>query len=93
MTKTSEKVTNYNGWTNYETWNVALWIDNDRGLADEVTSMARRQTKTYELGQEIKGFIEELCPDLGASMFADLLNASLREVNWYEIAEHYIDQE
>ena len=22
----------YNGWTNYETWNVALWIDNDYGL-------------------------------------------------------------
>src|SRR5258708_36329 len=19
----------YNGWTNYETWNVALWIDNE----------------------------------------------------------------
>jgi len=19
----------YNGWTNYETWNVALWLDND----------------------------------------------------------------
>ena len=22
----------YNGWTNYETWAVALWIDNDHGL-------------------------------------------------------------
>ena len=22
----------YNGWTNYETWNVALWMGNDEGL-------------------------------------------------------------
>ena len=22
----------YNGWTNYETWNVALWLENDEGL-------------------------------------------------------------
>ena len=31
----------YNGWTNYETWNVALWIDNERGTQNDRRERAR----------------------------------------------------
>jgi hypothetical protein len=32
QTEIAEK--GYNGWSNYQTWNVALWIGNDEGLYD-----------------------------------------------------------
>lgn len=33
----------YNGWTNYETWNVALWLDNEQGTYEMFTERARER--------------------------------------------------
>lgn len=33
--QTTMEDTTYNGWTNYQTWNVALWIGNVEGLYNE----------------------------------------------------------
>jgi len=92
----------YNGWTNYETWNVALWLDNEegscrywQGCAEEKLHYRHRHTvedATDRLAAQLKEELNEAMPDLGASCFADLLNAAMSEVNWREIAEHYIEQ-
>lgn len=85
----------YNGWTNYETWNVALWLGNDQGTEDdclEMTAQARKDGHPrYALKESLKGYIADMMPDLGASMFADLLQSALDNVNWYEIADHYFE--
>jgi hypothetical protein len=33
----------YNGWTNWETWLVNLWIDNDQGLYEHCLMLAREE--------------------------------------------------
>ena len=90
-------MSDYNGWTNYETWNVALWLGNEPGTYEDVRVITRRTINKYgkeceyHLADELKGYVEDMMPDLGASMAADLLGAALSEVNWQEIAESYIE--
>lgn len=83
----------YNGWTNYETWVVNLWLANDEGLYIEATDRATNADgDVYDLAQDFKSWVcDDLAPDLGASFAADLLNAALSEVDWNEIATSWLE--
>lgn len=97
----------YNGWQNYETWAVKLWLDNDEGTYSYWRDRTREiwdasetggnqfaadqsQRARIALAEALKDTIQEEAPDLGASMFADLLNAAIGEVDWYELANAFL---
>lgn len=102
----------YNGWTNYETWNVKLWMDNDAGsdqyyrdMAQEVyddseatKTFTRDERATLDLSDRLKSEYEDsaqtMLEEAGreCSVWADLIGAALSEVNWHEIATHFIDE-
>ncbi len=100
---TAEK--RYQGWANYETWAVNLWIGNEepayrhwRAVARECwagaeadTTLTREERAALDLADRLKCEFEEANPLAeSASVWSDLLGAALAEVNWLEIARHMI---
>jgi hypothetical protein len=93
----------YNGWTNYETWLVNLWLDNDQGTQEAIREMAQdcrdnppsgfshdpNAAVPFALRERIKDYVEELVGE-HEGLVADLIGAALAEVNYSEIAEHYL---
>ena len=79
--------TNYNGWTNYATWRIALeWFDSFNPCEGE--------DDAYQLSKQLSNYVEEsLSFDCPNSMALDYAFAFLADVNWYEIAEHLIAEE
>ena len=49
----------YNGWTNYETWNVGLWLSGDEGLYD----VARRALDYDHLVEMLTSYGSEVTGD------------------------------
>ena len=92
----------YNGWSNYETWCVNLWLDNDEYSQRELRCFAEQCVEdaqidgsdkshaVYECSKMIQESVELMMPDI-EGLFADLLNSALSEVNYYEIAEYIVN--
>jgi len=96
----------YNGWSNYETWNVALWLDSEYGSqsywseraretyegAEPDPPFTRAERATLDLAEELEQEHEDNNPLLGQpSTYSDMLNMALKEVNWYEVAESILE--
>lgn len=75
----------YNGWTNYATWRINLeMFDGYDGASDN-------DLDAYDLGQSLREMALETVAEQASGLALDYAEAFLADVNWYEIAEHMIE--
>lgn len=97
-------MSDYNGWTNYETWCINLWLSNEEGLYHQALELAQEviedqgtDSEALELAETFRNWVDDLCEDIcpgsrsGASFVTDLLGAALSEVDWREIAGAWLE--
>ena len=87
----------YNGWTNWETWNFKLWLDNDEITYKIANKIAETSSDVYDTSLALEQWAgrasERISKDADsldslAGFFTDMINSSIKEVNFFEIAEH-----
>ena len=81
----------YNGWTNYATWRVRLEIFDGFDPSDYFSAFD--PSDTYGLSKALEEYAEQVLFECATveGLAADYARAFLSDVNWYEIAEHMLD--
>ena len=91
-----EKNREYNGYSNYETWNFMLWAGNDQPLYKLVQEAVKRCKELggdiSDLANDLNDITHEEAPELKTSFYSDIMMASVREVNYHEVAEHLLEE-
>lgn len=78
----------YNGWTNYATWRIALeWFDD--------YNPDKYETNPSELAGILESYVEQTLEEMTvqSTLVLDYALAFTSDVNWYEIAEHLIEEQ
>ena len=52
--ESSTVTTEYNGWTNRETWLTNLWLNNDMGSYEQLQEICRKDCKLWEKAEELE---------------------------------------
>ena len=74
----------YNGWTNYATWRVNLEVFDGFEIY---------QDDAYELSEYLKEYLSDyLIETTSEGIARDYALAFVSDVNYYEIAEHLIEE-
>ena len=98
----------YNGYANYETWLISVWIDNEQhtidgwldvakhhyNIAEDRKYFTKKEEAVISFSEDMKEWYGDRVPDSDdiGGLFSDLLHAALGSVDWHELAGKYMDQ-
>ena len=94
--------TTYLGYTNYQTWNWKLHIDNEYDRYQQWTEKTQQYIDGHghdgddwddticQLARELKDEAEANVPEISGA-YMDILQAAIEDINWYEIAQELIE--
>ena len=80
-------MSDYNGWTNWETWQINLWIDNEEPTYRRKQSFLRSGIDLT--GPTVKDLVLDIFPN-GTPDFDDVRD--FEKVNWDEIADYWLEE-
>ena len=97
----------YNGWTNRATWTANLWLNEDQdslreyweidGLLERINDGEDKFKVMRQLSKTIEEYIDDMIDtqlestNLLSSMTADLLHGAIAQINFDEIADHWLE--
>ena len=90
----------YNGWKNYETWSVNIWLSNSEGDQEWLTEIINNHPTTgasaCQLRDEIKDITNEACYQEDGThkispMLIDILRAGVDLVDYHEIITNNLE--
>lgn len=82
--------TSYNGYSNYETWVVNMWLNANPFSQNMLQLIIQAFETVSEKAEELERNVMADVNYLGgeSSMWADLLHAAVGRINWREIVEN-----
>ena len=90
--------TKYNGWTNYATWRVQLEIFDGLELDLDAYMVEDDEPDAVTLSDELRQIAEDAIFEghryderRPSSLMEDYARAFLQDVNWYELAQHMLN--
>jgi hypothetical protein len=86
-------VEEFNGYSNKPTWTLAIWLDTDESLKNYWRYKSKSLSED-ELSKELQTYFEDRNPlSKEFTIYSDMLNNSLKLINWREVAKQLKDNE